>query len=39
MKLTIGAGIIMRTYQKAVLKAFDNGIRYIVLCWSRRAGK
>lgn len=39
MKLTIGAGIVMRSYQKAVLKAFDNGIRYIVLCWSRRAGK
>jgi hypothetical protein len=39
MRLTIGAGIIMRLYQKAVLKAFDNGIRYIVLCWSRRAGK
>lgn len=39
MKLTIGAGLVLRTYQKAVLKAFDNGIRYIVLCWSRRAGK
>jgi len=39
MRLTIGAGIIMRSYQKAVLKAFDNGIRFIVLCWSRRAGK
>ena len=39
MKLTIGAGIVMRMYQKAVLKAFDNGIRFIVLCWSRRAGK
>lgn len=39
MKLTIGAGIVMRLYQKAVLKAFDNGIRFIVLCWSRRAGK
>lgn len=37
--LTIGAGIMMRSYQKAALKAFDNGIRYIVLCWSRRAGK
>lgn len=37
--MKIGAGIIMRSYQKAVLKAFDNGIRYIVLCWSRRAGK
>lgn len=37
--LTIGAGIVMRSYQKAVLKAFDNGIRFIVLCWSRRAGK
>lgn len=36
---SIGAGIVMRSYQKAVLKAFDNGIRYIVLCWSRRAGK
>lgn len=36
---TIGAGIVMRSYQKAVLKAFDNGIRFIVLCWSRRAGK
>lgn len=39
MRFTIGAGIVMRAYQKAVLKAFDNGIRYIVLCWSRRAGK
>ena len=39
MRLKIGAGIVMRSYQKAVLKAFDNGIRYIVLCWSRRAGK
>lgn len=39
MRLTIGAGIVMRSYQKMVLKAFDNGIRYIVLCWSRRAGK
>ena len=39
MKLTIGAGIVMRSYQKMVLKAFDNGIRFIVLCWSRRAGK
>jgi hypothetical protein len=37
--LKIGAGIVMRSYQKAVLKAFDNGIRFIVLCWSRRAGK
>ncbi len=35
----IGGGIVMRSYQKAILKAFDNGIRYIVLCWSRRAGK
>lgn len=39
MRLRIGAGIVMRSYQKMVLKAFDNGIRYIVLCWSRRAGK
>lgn len=39
MRISIGAGIVMRSYQKAVLKAFDNGIRYIVLCWSRRAGK
>jgi phage terminase large subunit len=37
--LKIGAGTIMRLYQKAALKAFDNGIKYIVLCWSRRAGK
>lgn len=37
--LSIGGGIILRAYQKAILKAFDNGIRYIVLCWSRRAGK
>lgn len=37
--LQIGAGIVLRSYQKAVMKAFDNGIRYIVLCWSRRAGK
>lgn len=35
----IGGGIVLRAYQKAILKAFDNGIRYIVLCWSRRAGK
>jgi len=39
MRITIGAGIVMRVYQKMVLKAFDNGIRFIVLCWSRRAGK
>ncbi len=39
MRISIGAGIVMRTYQKAVLKAFDNGVRFIVLCWSRRAGK
>ena len=38
-RLSIGGGIILRAYQKAVLRAFDNGIRYIVLCWSRRAGK
>lgn len=37
--LRIGGGIVLRTYQKMILKAFDNGIRYIVLCWSRRAGK
>ncbi len=37
--LTIGGGIVLRAYQKAILKAFDNDIRYIVLCWSRRAGK
>ena len=37
--LKVGAGIVMRPYQKAVLKAFDNGMRFIVLCWSRRAGK
>lgn len=37
--IKIGAGVVLRAYQKAVLKAFDNGIRYIVLCWSRRAGK
>lgn len=37
--LKIGGGIVLRAYQKAILKAFDNGIRYIVLCWSRRAGK
>jgi len=36
---TIGAGIVLRSYQKAVMKAFDNGVRFIVLCWSRRAGK
>jgi hypothetical protein len=35
----IGGGIVLRAYQKAIMKAFDNGIRYIVLCWSRRAGK
>lgn len=35
----IGGGIILRSYQKAVMKAFDNGKRFIVLCWSRRAGK
>lgn len=38
-RLSIGGGIVLRAYQKAVLKAFDNGIRFIVLCWSRRAGK
>lgn len=38
-KLKIGGGIVLRAYQKAVLKAFDNGIRFIVLRWSRRAGK
>ena len=37
--LRIGGGVVLRQYQKAILKAFDNGIRYIVLCWSRRAGK
>lgn len=37
--LKIGGGIVLRAYQKMILKAFDNGIRYIVLCWSRRAGK
>ena len=37
--MKIGAGVLLRSYQKAVMKAFDNGIRYIVLCWSRRAGK
>lgn len=35
----IGAGIILRSYQKQVLKAFDSGKRYIVLKLSRRAGK
>ena len=39
MKLRIGGGVILRSYQKAILKLFDNGIRYIVLCWSRRVGK
>jgi len=39
MRIKVGAGIVLRSYQKAVMKAFDNGIRYIVLCWSRRAGK
>ena len=34
--IRIGGGIVLRAYQKAILKAFDNGIRYIVLCWSRR---
>ena len=37
--LRIGGGVVLRQYQKAILKAFDNGIRYVVLCWSRRAGK
>lgn len=37
--LKIGGGIVLRAYQKMILKAFDNGTRYIVLCWSRRAGK
>ena len=36
---TIGGGIILRSYQKKVMKAFDNGKRFVVLCWSRRAGK
>lgn len=35
----IGGGLVFRAYQRAIMKAFDNGIRYIVLCWSRRAGK
>jgi len=39
MLFKIGAGIVLRSYQRAVLKAFDNGFRFIVLCWSRRAGK
>ncbi len=39
MRLTIGAGTVLRSYQRAALKAFDNGIKVIVLCWSRRAGK
>lgn len=38
-KFNIGGGIILRSYQKAVMKMFDNGKRFIVLCWSRRAGK
>lgn len=37
--LKIGGGVVLRAYQKMILKAFDNGTRYIVLCWSRRAGK
>lgn len=37
--INIGAGIILRPYQKKVMKMFDNGKRFIVLCWSRRAGK
>jgi len=37
--LKIGGGIVLRAYQKRVLKAFDSGTRFIVLCWSRRAGK
>ena len=39
MKINIGGGIVLRGYQKAVMKAFDNGKRFVVLCWSRRAGK
>lgn len=39
MNINIGGGIILRSYQKRVMKAFDNGKRFIVLCWSRRAGK
>lgn len=38
-KLKIGGGIVLRSYQKEVLKAFDNGKRFIVLRLSRRAGK
>ena len=38
-RLNIGGGIVLRSYQKAVMKAFDNGKRFVVLCWSRRAGK
>lgn len=38
-QIRIGSGIVLRSYQKEVLRMFDNGIRYIVLRWSRRAGK
>ena len=38
-RFNIGGGIVLRSYQKAVMKMFDNGKRFIVLCWSRRAGK
>ena len=35
----IGGGITLRPHQKKVMRAFDNGKRWIVLRWSRRAGK
>lgn len=35
----VGAGLQLRSYQKRVFRAFDNGKRWIVLLWSRRAGK
>lgn len=37
--LEIGAGVLLRFYQRKIMKVFDNGIRYIVLCWPRRLGK
>ena len=37
--IKIGAGIVLRPWQKKVMAVFDNGKRWIVLCISRRAGK
>ena len=37
--IKIGGGVTLRPWQKKVMRAFDNGKRWVVLCVSRRAGK